>query len=61
MSARKPGEPRKLCDRAGDERIQIPEPIIFEDAGPAADKHTSTVEGAAAYDRQRSAREGDEA
>ncbi len=35
-------------------------PIIFEDPGPAADKHTWTVDGAAAYDRQRSARDGDQ-
>lgn len=37
------------------------QPIIFEPAGPEADHHTSTVDGAAAYARQRSAREGGEA
>lgn len=33
------------------------QPAIFAEAGPSADKHTSTPDGAAAYDRHRSARD----
>lgn len=54
-------EPRQMAEAMLHEDKPEPRPIIFEDAGPAADKHTATVDGAAAYDRQRSSREGDSA
>ena len=50
---------RKIAEDMADEPKPV-RPIIFEDPGPAADKHSSTPDGAAAYDRQRSAREGDQ-